>query len=168
MNEQIDWEEVTRVVNQYARYYYGGKKGSTQQDIEDLASETLIAILESPKILQKLEEKSVANNYIKEIVKGVAFKRFAKEKIQCVSSTYCDSTYKRRYRCLGKIKQLSEKYNIPIEPENAHKFYCLEPTIGTIWQVEQTILSVAPQNVSYDDMKKEKDKKWYSDDEDNL
>ena len=82
MNEQIDWEEVTRVVNQYARYYYGGKKGSTQQDIEDLASETLIAILESPKILQKLEEKSVANNYIKEIVKGVAIKRYAKEKIQ--------------------------------------------------------------------------------------
>ena len=29
MNEQIDWEEVTKVVNQYARYYYGDKKGST-------------------------------------------------------------------------------------------------------------------------------------------
>ena len=103
MNEQIDWEEVTKVVNQYARYYYGDKKGSTKQDAEDLASETIMAILESPKILKKLEEKNIANSYIKEIVKSIAFKHFAKEKIQCVSSTSCDSTYKRRYKCLGKI-----------------------------------------------------------------
>lgn len=80
MNEQIDWEEVTKVVNQYARYYYGDKKGSTKQDAEDLASETIMAILESPKILKKLEEKNIANSYIKEIVKSIAFKHFAKEK----------------------------------------------------------------------------------------
>lgn len=127
------WSWISDAVNRNA-YFVAGEK----EKGKELASETLVYLVEHKNIAEKVyETKSVA--YLIKIMKGISQEG-------SVVDTFgkCGKSQKMHYMYYRKMKKVSEQYNIPLIESNAYMFYalCQMPSVSYTLNIIKNALNV--------------------------